>query len=154
MPPVKTAAEPDPQVVNPLMDRPAYAIIQLGKKILAEIDRVLEPVGLDGREVNVLSLIQAGEGLSQQDLSRILGLDATLLGATLENLENRGVITRTRSALDRRRYILEVTRQGQRIMEEADTILGQAESRLLADVEPADLEAVRRAAGRILGKLT
>jgi len=77
-----------------------------------------QPFGLRGGSFTTLALIAANPGCSQIELSRVGGLDRSLLVAIVDELEQRGLAVRKRSAIDRRRSSLYITDEGEAAMNE------------------------------------
>jgi DNA-binding MarR family transcriptional regulator len=105
----------------------------------------LEDFGLPTGSLTVLSLIAANPGSSQTLLARAAGLNKSALVGIVDELEQRGLAARGRSASDRRRNQLTVTAAGEAAMatmfdrvrkgEEAiRDALGSAEHRKLLDL--------------------
>lgn len=70
-----------------------------------------------------------------KELADRQGVSAPTMSNTITTLEERGWLTRTRSAEDRRAVVIQVTEEGKRTLEEAHR---HAESHLAALLEPLD----------------
>jgi DNA-binding MarR family transcriptional regulator len=90
----------------------------------ARMAEALEPFGLRAGAFSTLALISANPGCSQAELARELGMDKSAVVAILDELEARGLVTRTRLPHDRRRHALSLTPSGQ-----AQTLLMKMEVR-------------------------
>jgi DNA-binding MarR family transcriptional regulator len=66
----------------------------------------------------ILSLIDLNPGLTQTALARAVMRDSSTLTAVLDDLCNRGLITRTRPDHDRRSYELRITATGIKFMKQ------------------------------------
>lgn len=77
---------------------------------------VSAPHGLPTGSLTVLSLVAANPGSSQTALANRAGLNKSALVGIIDQLEQRGLIARDRSATDRRRYGVTVTAEGQQVM--------------------------------------
>lgn len=78
---------------------------------------VSAPHGLPTGSLTVLSLVAANPGSSQTALARRAGLNKSALVGIVDQLEQRGLIARDRSASDRRRYGITVTPEGEQAMQ-------------------------------------
>lgn len=78
---------------------------------------VSAPHGLPTGSLTVLSLVAANPGSSQTALAQRAGLNQSALVGIIDQLEQRGLIARDRSATDRRRYGVTVTAAGKEVME-------------------------------------
>jgi DNA-binding MarR family transcriptional regulator len=107
--------------------------------------------GLRPRHLVVLTLLHQHGPTSQQGLAETLSLDPSNVVALLNELEDRGLMTRRRDPVDRRRHTVELTAQGQDELESAQRRLSCVEDELLRALtseERATLyELLLRAAG-------
>ncbi|MFY9934136.1 MAG: MarR family transcriptional regulator [Streptosporangiaceae bacterium] len=83
----------------------------------------MAPGGLRPRHLIALRLLSEHGPASQQGLADVLSLDPSNVVGLLNELEERGLITRRRDPADRRRHIVELSAQG-------DKELGLANARL------------------------
>ncbi|PSJ40928.1 MarR family winged helix-turn-helix transcriptional regulator [Allosphingosinicella deserti] len=95
--------------------------------------------GLRAGLFSSLSLIAANPGLSQNELSREIGLDKSVTVAIVDELERSGWAVRERSETDRRRHALHATAAGEAYLEELFGILEQTENAVLHQLSPAEL---------------
>lgn len=68
--------------------------------------------GLRAGEFSALALIDANPDISQIELARVGGFDQTMLVAVIDDLEDRGWVTRQQSRDDRRKRVLTITKSG------------------------------------------
>jgi DNA-binding MarR family transcriptional regulator len=74
----------------------------------------LEPGGLRPRHLIGLKLLSERGPASQQALADSLSLDPSNVVGLLNELEDRGLITRRRDSADRRRHIVELSPRGEK----------------------------------------
>ena len=79
----------------------------------------LEPLGLTYTQYVVMMALWEEDGLSVKALGERLYLDSGTLTPLLKKLEQRGLITRTRSREDERIVLLRLTEQGRALKEQA-----------------------------------
>ena len=87
----------------------ALLISQLGGRVSTEFARRVAEVGLTPPQVAVLRVVGQNPGLSQRDLADRLGNAPSRVVQLVDELEERGIITRTRSTTDRRNYELTIS---------------------------------------------
>jgi DNA-binding MarR family transcriptional regulator len=133
-----------------LGQRTGYLVIKLGELALQAAEDVLEPLGLRARQFNVLAMAGAGTSLSQQELSALLGIDKTLIVGVIDELEDRGLVVRRRGTEDRRRYTLEVTPRGRRLLKEAYDAIEAGERELFATLSARERTQLRDMVTRVL----
>lgn len=116
---------------------------QLG---LAELTAAaLEPFGLTGRELAVLTVLASSEPTSQQQAAQRLGVDRTTMVALVDVLEDKGLVQRHAHAEDRRRNVVELTEKGRGTLHEAGKAAQEAESRFLAPLSSKDAQRLKAA---------
>src|SRR6266571_290042 len=81
----------------------AYLLVQLGLLLARQFGERLAPFGLEPRHAGMLTRLAAREGLSQQALGELIGLNPTRMV---------GLVERRRNTADRRSYALYLTPQG------------------------------------------
>jgi DNA-binding MarR family transcriptional regulator len=89
------------------------------------------PGGLRPRHLHALGILSERGPLSQQILSEVLSLDPSNVVGLLNELEERGLITRRRDQSDRRRHIVELSTAGEEALAVAYIRLGLVEDDLL-----------------------
>jgi DNA-binding MarR family transcriptional regulator len=99
----KTATD---QRLLPLIEH----LARVGRRA-AEI--TLEPGGLRPRHLIALKLLSERGPASQQALADSLSLDPSNVVGLLNELEERGLVTRRRDSADRRRHIVELSARGE-----------------------------------------
>jgi DNA-binding MarR family transcriptional regulator len=103
----------------------------------------LAPVGISGRELGVLLLLDGHSPESQQQVAGRLRVDRTTMVALLDGLEAKGLVARHADAEDRRRNIVELTGDGRTALARAIRASDQAEQQLLAELDDAESAQLR-----------
>ena len=103
----------------------------------------LAPVGVSGRELAVLLLLDDRDPGSQQQAAGRLGVDRTTMVGLLDGLEAKGLVARRADAGDRRRNVLELTGDGQTALVRALRASDEAERQLLAELDDAESAQLR-----------
>jgi DNA-binding MarR family transcriptional regulator len=117
-------------VVSQPVHRSAALLDHLARRMRAQGEEVLGPLGLRPRHLLTLTLLR-DHGGSQQALAGILHIDRTNLVGLLNELEDRGLIERRRSPEDRRRHVVELTGDGHETLAHAELALAAAENVVL-----------------------
>ena len=111
----------------------------------------LAPVGVSGRELAVLLLLDGRDPESQQQAARRLGVDRTTMVTLLDGLEAKGLVARHADAGDRRRNVLELTEDGQTALVRAVRASDEAERQLLAELDDVESAQLRTLLTRLAG---
>ena len=98
-----------------------------------------EPFGLPTGSLTVMALVAANPGSSQAELAAMAGITGPSLVGILDDLEQRGLVARTRDAADRRRNMLTLTPAGTETMTALFAAVSPIEAPLLEALGEADL---------------
>jgi DNA-binding MarR family transcriptional regulator len=104
----------------------------------------LEPTGLSPKGFGALTVLAAEGPLPQGRLATRQGIDRTTMVAVVDELERLGAVRRRRDERDRRAYALELTSQGERLLERGRSAIEDAEDRFLAPLPTAERRALKR----------
>jgi MarR family transcriptional regulator, transcriptional regulator for hemolysin len=114
----------------------------LGRLARAGAEAALTPRGLRPRHLVALTLLAESGPAAQQDLAAALRLDPSNLVGLLNQLDADGLVTRRRSPADRRRHIVELTPEGQAVLEEVLDALHDIEAELLRGLDRGQRDAL------------
>lgn len=140
------AAQPD----TPLDVLTGYLLIEAGQRAKTSAERAVAELGLRPRHVRVLALFASSEPGSQQEVSRVLGLDPNVVVGIIDDLERLGFAMRRRSQLDRRRQVLVLTEAGRAVLRSAYKLLGEAEESFFATISAEEKSALHAILGRLM----
>ena len=96
-----------------------------------------------------LALIAANPGISQNQLSKEVGLDKSVTVNIVDELEKRGLANRKRSKSDRRRHALFITSAGNAFLDALFGILENTEDAVLHQLTPGELHLLRELLDRM-----
>jgi DNA-binding MarR family transcriptional regulator len=85
--------------------------------LLARVSAAYAPFKLRPGGYTMMALIAANPGCSQSDLSREIAMDKSAVVAILDDLFAKNLVRRTRSPSDRRRHNLELTEEGETLLQ-------------------------------------
>lgn len=104
----------DHDIPEVLGRHPAFLLARARLALVRKLDAVLESSGAVSRHFALAILLGERPGLSQSQVSGLLGTDRTTTMNMAAELEALGMIRRARSATDRRHYALHLTSAGRR----------------------------------------
>jgi DNA-binding MarR family transcriptional regulator len=93
----------------------------------------------------VLNALEDGPARAQAALAQAIGADKTRIIATLDELQEAGLISREPDPADRRIRLLAISPAGRRVRAAAQADIQANEERLLARLDPADRRSFLRA---------
>jgi DNA-binding MarR family transcriptional regulator len=100
---------------------------------------------LTQKQTATLWLINANPGVSQVSIASALGMDRATMMSVTDRLEERSLLIRKRSEIDRRRQELYLTPAGQAMLRKVKTRITEHEERFKALFKPAELAALLEA---------
>ena len=100
----------------------------------------LEATGVSLKEHFVLVALMSAP-MTQLELSALVKIDKSVISATLDTLEAKGLVVRTPDPSDRRARRPKLTPQGRKLCQRATLVTQKAEQELLDQLEPAQREA-------------
>lgn len=86
--------------------------------VFQNFQSAVAPYDITPGQFGVLILIRENTGLSQSELGTAVGIDRSTMVAVIDRLEGRGWVVRAPSPSDRRSYALELSPEGERLVEE------------------------------------
>jgi len=105
-------------------------------------DYMASVAGLDltQKQTATVWLIHANPGVAQVSVAAALGMDRATMMSVTDRLEDRGLLVRKRSTVDRRRQELYLTPAGQSLLRKVKARIAEHEERVKSMFEPAELE--------------
>lgn len=97
----------------------------------------------------ILWLLQLNPGVSQVAIAGALGMDRPTMMAVTDRLEARGLVTRMRSTVDRRRQELHLTPAGRALLTKLKKRIALQEQRIRALLTPAEFTSLVSALGKL-----
>ena len=130
------------QVPQSAVERIPYGLLlaRLGQESTARFRRSLRPLNLGAQQFIVLKQLQVFDSCSQGELADALGIDYSNLASVTGQLYSRGLIERHRDPADRRRYVVQLTEDGKRLLTDADRAIESGEEDMLGSLEEAERE--------------
>jgi DNA-binding MarR family transcriptional regulator len=108
----------------------------LGRDATARVRRAMRPLGLGAQQFLVLKQLQVLGQTSQAELADALAIDPSNLATIAADLCDRELAVRTRHEVDRRRYVLRLSRAGEQLLRRTEGAIVAAEADLLTPLDP------------------
>jgi len=102
----------DEIALDALAGHAGYAVRRFQIWIFQDFIRTLGAVDIRPTQYSVLTVIGANPGLSQMAVAKRLGIERARLVHLLDSLEHRDLVSRVKSATDRRSHALHLTAGG------------------------------------------
>lgn len=134
----------------PVGESVGFLVRQLRMSFTQCIDRTMARHGLTDAQWGPLLLIARGRARTAAALAQALDLDAGAMTRTLDRLQAKGLIRRSRSREDRRVWTLELTPAGERAAAQVPTGLAHANNVHLAGFDRKEFEQLRACLVRMI----
>ncbi|MBF6340036.1 MarR family transcriptional regulator [Nocardia abscessus] len=124
-----------------------FALAVANRAVLAVYRPLLEPLGLTHPQYLVMLALWGEAPMSVKAIAEAIRLDSPTLSPLLKRLEAAGLISRERDSRDERNLVVNLTRAGAELREQAERIPPAVVRRL--GVTMADLEELRDVLTRV-----
>jgi len=123
-------------------------LAKIGRAVERWFGDALKPSELTPKHVGVLLQVRA-QPTSQQALCESVGVDASKLVGVLNDLEEEGLIVRRRDPADRRRHIVEVSKEGRSLVAAGERAIAEVEERLFAALDAEERTQLHRLLAKV-----
>jgi DNA-binding MarR family transcriptional regulator len=106
----------------------SFALYSASNRVVRIHRPFLEPLGLTYPQFLVMLALYENAPRSVGNLGLVLGMETGTLTPLLKRLEAAGLVTRTRDSADERRVLIDLTKAGQSLREEACSVPGKIET--------------------------
>lgn len=122
----------------PLTDLPGHYIRRLQQIAVGVFMEETQAFGITPVQFAALNAVAASPGIDQRTLAASIGFDTSTIGGVVDRLQARGWVQRQVSPQDRRARLLQVTPQGQLMLEEVCEAVLATQTRILAPLDEAE----------------
>ncbi|MCS4277461.1 DNA-binding MarR family transcriptional regulator [Mycetocola sp. BIGb0189] len=113
-----------------------------GTQLTQSFAERLQALDLTYKQVGLLALVDAGLATSQREISTQLQVAPSLVVSLVDQLGNRGAVTRERSATDRRIQVVALTDVGRDLLAQSTRIAADLDEELYARLTPTGKKAL------------
>lgn len=120
-----------------------YLMKQVELAVRAELDDLARPVGLTALQYTALTVLERHPDLTAAHLARHSFVTAQSMADMVTTLLARGLIERHRDPADRRRLVIALTPEGQRLLDDLRPGAAALERRMLSLLSSAEADQLR-----------
>ncbi|MFD7445923.1 MarR family winged helix-turn-helix transcriptional regulator [Streptomyces sp. NPDC059909] len=131
------------------LDRLGFLLARHGAIAYARMEHAFTLCGLTPRQGTTLMLLGKSGHMSQKGMAGALEVDPSILCGILNDLEATHFVERRRDPADRRRHIVALTEEGDRVLAKAQEAITKVEQELFADFTPEELSTLRKLLARV-----
>ncbi len=121
-----------------------YLVKQVELAVRSHLDDLLRPAGLTALQYTALTVLERHPDLSSAQLARNSFVTAQSMADMITTLEGRGLIERHRDGADRRRLVVALTVNGQKLLGRYRDQVRALEAQMLAGLTKAQVSSLRR----------
>jgi MarR family transcriptional regulator, lower aerobic nicotinate degradation pathway regulator len=121
-----------------MRDRIPFLLYRAAEASHALANQMLAEVNLSARQAGILTLVTESGPMTQKALGGALRIDRTTMVALIDDLEDKGYVTRQRHPRDRRAFLVHPTGAGRTAKTATIQILDEQQRRYLAPLTPAE----------------
>ncbi len=127
-----------------LLNKPAHEYREL-------LDPRLEPLGLTGKTLAMLKLLEAAPGpLTQHRIGALARVDRSTIVTLVDLLEGRGFVSRGKVPGDRRAHAVALTPKGRAALPAARRVEARVQAAFLSGLAPAERRTLMGLLARLL----
>jgi DNA-binding MarR family transcriptional regulator len=142
--PASAPQRPPTEPVPELADHLGYLIKHAQLRLAELTTTALAPLGINGRELAVLRVIEGQPPSSQLQIANRMGVDRTSMVALIDTLQSKQLVERSPDPVDRRRNVTILTERGRVTIRDAIIAVETAERSFLSPLSPEDARGVGR----------
>jgi MarR family transcriptional regulator, organic hydroperoxide resistance regulator len=116
----------------------AYLFVKLAKRLRAEFEGRLAPLGIHAGQDRLMEEIWRADGLRQGELIERLGLEPPTVTGILQRLEREGFIRRRPDPENRRVQRVYLTEEGRKLERPVRKVWSEVEKEFLANLSAAE----------------
>lgn len=119
-----------------------YSLSRCANTINQDLNKILLPFGIAIEQRATLEIIKFETDVTQTIIANILGKDKTTICRTLNALEKKGFITRNDSHNDKRSKTIQLTSEGEEILQQTHTTISAFRQQLNDKLSPEELASL------------
>lgn len=128
---------------------PGFLLSRVGAAVRAGFHEVLARWGLRPLQYMILLILDAGGGVSQQELCAAAGIDSGNMVELLDGLEALEYAARARDPRDRRRHVVTITERGRSALAQLGPAIEEYNDGFLSTLSRAEREELTRSLGKL-----
>lgn len=114
----------------------------LGTRLTQDFSTRISKLGINHKQVGILALIDAHNAHSQRELASHLRVAPSLVVSLIDQLVFIGAVTRQRSETDRRIQVITITKEGKRLLSQAEAMAKELDKEFRASLPASAQQAL------------
>src|SRR5205807_9571598 len=130
-------------VPEPIRRSLAFTLVRAAHRVRECVERSLEPLGIRGPHLFILTVMHTEGPMSQAALTKRLWIDRTTMVHIIDDLERLGLVERARDPNDRRANAVRVSPRGEATLAQARPFAHAGEAEFLSALSREEQEQLR-----------
>jgi MarR family transcriptional regulator, lower aerobic nicotinate degradation pathway regulator len=147
------AAVVGPDPLKSLYSRPGFLFRRAHQIAVGIFIEECAALALTPPQHSILIAVAHYPGLSQADLSRLVGFDRATVGQVIGGLAARKLVRRAGLRRNMRNHAIELTPRGEQILQRASAAMARTSQRLLSPLSPHERKVFLALLGRVTDEL-
>lgn len=131
-----------------------YLIKQVELAVRQALDEVVASADLTTQQYTALTVLERHPGITSAQLARNSFVRAQTMAEMVTYLLSRELVTRERDQHNRRQYLLSLSKEGQKVLDELHDAVADVEARMLDGFDTGQTEILRTYLLRCRGALS
>ncbi|MFF3816797.1 MarR family winged helix-turn-helix transcriptional regulator [Streptomyces bluensis] len=143
-----------PLVPGTVAEHTICLLVKLGQVAFRIAEDGIGGTGLRVRHYSVLQALADNGAMPQLALGSFLRIDPATMVTSLDDLERAGYAERTRDPQDRRRYAVDITAEGRKVLARLNRTLVDLDAEILADLGATERQSLHVLLGSLAASPT
>ena len=122
-----------------------YAIKQVELAVRSHLDELLKPSGVTALQYTALTVLERRDDLTAAALARNSFVKTQSMADLVAALERQQLVSRHVDAKDRRRFLIQLTPKGRKLIADHASAVAELERRMTAGLATTQLDTMREA---------
>ncbi len=124
--------------------RPLFLLENLGRRLREEFEKAVAHLGLTAKHYRIITMVALRGPMTQQHIGRLLGIDRTTMVKLVDDLERLGLAFRDRHPTDGRAWEIDLTPEGEIVLNEAAQLAHSTELNVLSSLDDDSRQSIIR----------
>ncbi len=127
-----------------------YCFYKAAAHIRAKVDARLEPFGVLAPQFGMLIILKSQGSMSQNELASFMAMDKATMVRMIDGLQEKALLTRVPSKIDRRANLLAITAEGRVSLARMNQARALAEREFLRALTPTERVQLKSIVGKLI----
>ncbi len=128
----------DPRISEALLGYLGFLLGKTGQKLREFQEECLGPLGITGKHLGILKILQEKGSISQHGIGQCIHIDRTTMVDLIDDMEKKGLVERREHPTDRRSHAVYMTAKGKELLPKLHNLAKGAERKFLSSLNQAE----------------